>query len=74
MYFIPEAIAVRTWAPAEFWTATGHVQADFPHLTIEAFLGNLLPVSIGNMIGGAAMVGIVYWFVYLRGRRSSTPQ
>jgi formate transporter len=74
MYFIPEAIAVRTWAPAEFWTATGHVPADFPHLTIEAFLGNLLPVSIGNVIGGAAMVGIVYWFVYLRGRRSSRPQ
>jgi formate transporter len=74
MYFIPEAIAIRTWAPAEFWTAIGRAPADFPSLTIEALLGNLLPVSIGNVIGGAVMVGVVYWFVYLRGRRSSTPQ
>jgi formate transporter len=75
MYFIPEAIAVRTWAPAEFWTAIGRAPADFPHLTISAFLvDNLLPVTIGNVIGGAVMVGVVYWFVYLRGRRSSTPQ
>jgi len=48
MYFIPEAIAVRTWAPAEFWTATGRVPANFPQLTIEAFLGNLLPCRSGT--------------------------
>jgi formate/nitrite transporter FocA (FNT family) len=27
---------------------------------------NLLPVTIGNVIGGAVLVGLVYWFVYLR--------
>jgi formate/nitrite transporter len=27
---------------------------------------NLVPVTIGNLIGGAILVGIVYWFVYLR--------
>jgi len=72
MYFIPEAIPVRTWAPAQFWTAIGRAPLDFPHLTMVAFLvGNLLPVTIGNIIGGAVMVGVVYWFVYLRGGRSS---
>jgi formate/nitrite transporter FocA (FNT family) len=30
------------------------------------FIKNLLPVTIGNIIGGAVMVGLVYWFVYLR--------
>jgi formate transporter len=36
-------------------------------LTWGAFLGrNLLPVTIGNVIGGAVLVGLVYWFVYLR--------
>jgi formate transporter len=75
MYFIPEAIAVRIWAPAQFWAAIGRVPADFPNLTLEAFLvRNLLPVTIGNVIGGAVMVGVVYWFVYLRGRTSSRPQ
>jgi formate transporter len=71
MYFIPEAIALRTWAPAEFWAAIDRVPADYPNLTVEAFLvRNLLPVTIGNVIGGAVMVGVVYWFVYLRGRGS----
>ena len=27
---------------------------------------NLLPVTIGNIIGGTLLVGMVYWFVYLR--------
>ena len=69
MYFIPEALAIRTWAPATFWAAIGRVPADYQDLTLQAFLGNLFPVTIGNIIGGAVMVGIVYWFVYLRGRR-----
>ena len=35
----------------------------------ESFLvDNLLPVTIGNVIGGGLLVGAVYWFVYLRRR------
>jgi formate/nitrite transporter len=33
-------------------------------------VGNLLPVTIGNIIGGAVLVGLVYRFVYLRPARS----
>jgi formate transporter len=29
---------------------------------------NLIPVTIGNIVGGSLMVGAVYWFVYLRPR------
>ncbi len=29
------------------------------------FLGYLVPVTIGNVIGGA-LVGVAYWFAYLR--------
>ncbi len=35
--------------------------------SFDALVGNLLPVTIGNVIGGAVLVGLVYWFVYLRG-------
>lgn len=28
--------------------------------------GNLIPVTIGNIIGGAVIVALVYWFVYVR--------
>lgn len=30
------------------------------------FIKNLLPVTIGNIIGGAVCVGCAYWFLYLR--------
>jgi len=29
-------------------------------------VNNLIPVTLGNIIGGAVLVGMVYWFVYLR--------
>ena len=38
---------------------------------MQGFLANLIPVTIGNIIGGALMVGIVYWFVYLRHTRTA---
>ena len=40
---------------------------DLPALRWDNFLlGNLLPVTIGNIIGGGLMVAAVYWFVYRR--------
>ena len=42
-------------------------RAAHPDLTWQRFLThNLLPVTFGNLIGGAVLVGLVYWFVYLR--------
>jgi formate/nitrite transporter FocA (FNT family) len=29
-------------------------------------LGNLLPVTIGNIIGGGIFIGLAYWYLYLR--------
>jgi formate transporter len=67
MYFIPLALFVKNWGGPEFFTTIGRTAADFPHLTLENFLiANLLPVTIGNIIGGAIMVGLVYWFIYSR--------
>ena len=69
MYFIPSGLFIKAGASEAFWTQVQHTPADYPNLTWERFLvGNLLPVTIGNIIGGAVLVGIVYWFVYLRGR------
>jgi formate transporter FocA len=69
MYFIPIGLLVKAGAPASFWEAIGKTAADYPHLTWENFFViNLLPVTIGNIIGGSVMVGLVYWFVYIRKR------
>jgi formate transporter len=58
---------IRAGASDSFWTSIGKTAADFPALTWENFLvSNLLPVTIGNIIGGALMVAAVYWFIYLK--------
>jgi len=67
MYFIPMGLAIKALAPASFWTAVGRTAADFAPLTAGRFLlGNLLPVTLGNIVGGSVMVGLVYWFIYIR--------
>lgn len=67
MYFIPYAILVRDGAEPAFWASAGKSPAEFGSLTWEAFLvGNLLPVTLGNVVGGAVCVAAVYWAIYLR--------
>ncbi|MDT8897493.1 MAG: formate transporter FocA [Thermanaerothrix sp.] len=76
MYFIPIGLFIKEWAPASFWKLQALVDAgktleSYANLTWgNFFLANLLPVTIGNIIGGAFMVGLVYWFIYLRHHRS----
>ncbi|OGN90424.1 MAG: formate transporter FocA [Chloroflexi bacterium RBG_13_48_10] len=67
MYFIPVALFVKYMGDPAFFTTISKTAADFPHLTWgNFFIANLLPVTIGNIIGGGIMVGLVYWFVYSR--------
>jgi formate transporter FocA len=67
MYFLPIALLIRAGAPASFWSAIGKTPNDYPDLTwSSAAFANLLPVTLGNIIGGVLLVGTVYWFVFLR--------
>ncbi len=66
MYFIPIGLFIQQFDPA-FVTGLG---LELPNLTVGGFLSNLIPVTIGNIIGGGVMVAGVYWFVYLRERHS----
>jgi formate transporter len=69
MYFIPMGMMIKSTASPAFWESIHKTPADFANLTMTNFLvRNLIPVTIGNIIGGAVMVGAVYWFVYLRKR------
>jgi formate/nitrite transporter len=66
-YFLPIGLFIKAGAPDSFWKAIGKAPEDFADLTWTHFLiGNLLPVTIGNVIGGSVMVAAVYWFIYLR--------
>lgn len=37
-------------------------------INVLDFLGNLIPVTIGNILGGGLFVAFVYWVIYLRGQ------
>jgi formate transporter FocA len=74
IYFIPVALFIKAGAAEPFWSAIGKTPTDFPALTWENFLiANLLPVTLGNVLGGSVLVGRVYWFIYLRGSRRYPP-
>ncbi len=65
MYFIPVGLLIKAFDPT-FTSSTG---LDLTNLTWGTFLvNNLLPVTIGNIIGGTVFVAAVYWSVFLRNK------
>lgn len=66
MYFIPYALFIKDFDP-NFASAVGDKVPHLNLLTWPAFLfNNLIPVTIGNVIGGAVLVAAVYWAIFLR--------
>lgn len=66
MYFIPAALFIKFFGSSSFFETIQKSPLDYPHLTWKNFLiVNLLPVTIGNIIGGALMIGFIYWFLYI---------
>jgi formate transporter len=71
MYFIPFAIFVKGGASDAFWQGIGTTAASYNNLTwSNFFVNNLIPVTIGNIIGGVVFVALVYWVIYLRNRQT----
>ena len=56
MFFLPYALMLQATG-----VASGSVD-------LAGVLHNLSAATLGNMVGGVALVGCVYWFVYGRGR------
>jgi len=57
MYFLPLA-----WLLVQ----TGHAPANFDAslITLSGIVHNLVPVTLGNIVGGAGFVGAFYWTIY----------
>ena len=66
MYFIPTGIFLKAWA------GISAPQGFDPNALgwISFLWKNLLPVTIGNIIGGGVFVGMSYWSAYLRPSKS----
>lgn len=65
MYYIPAGILAKTNA---VWVEASHLSPEvLANLTWGNFaLNNLLPVTLGNIVGGGFFVGMIYWFTYLK--------
>lgn len=68
MYFVPFALLLTHVDPA--FVAAHAAEPDVLSWS-RFFVTNLVPVTIGNLIGGTLLVGLVYWFVYLRPGREA---
>jgi formate transporter len=67
MYFIPIGLLIKQFDPA-FVVASG---LELGSLSWSTFLvHNLIPVSIGNIIGGSIFVAAIYWSIFLRNQDS----
>lgn len=66
MYFLPLA-----WLLIQ----SGHAPANFDAspITMSGIIHNLVPVTLGNIVGGAGFVGAVYWAIYRAAFGASYP-
>ncbi|MDD5622309.1 MAG: formate/nitrite transporter family protein [Actinomycetota bacterium] len=65
MYFIPMGILLRNNKGVISQIAKMGPDTSTDRLNVMGLLGNLLPVTLGNIIGGAVMVGLVYWLIII---------
>lgn len=63
MFYLPCAAFIGVLAEPGFWTMVPQAP---PAITPGGFLRVLLPVTLGNVMGGGVLVALAYWFVYLR--------
>lgn len=71
MFFIPYGLLIKWGASDSFWAAlgTGPAMTDIP---IAQFAVNLGAVTLGNWVGGALLVGGVYWLILRHDRASAS--
>ncbi|MFN0096033.1 MAG: formate/nitrite transporter family protein [Dehalococcoidia bacterium] len=63
MYFIPMGIMLRGEPSAV--EASGLPAATVAELSWLDFAANLMPVTVGNILGGTVLIWGVYWVIYL---------
>ncbi|NPD89963.1 MAG: formate/nitrite transporter family protein [Asgard group archaeon] len=68
MYFIPLGLLLKNLnSPIYSLDLSGLTWSSF-------FLNNLLPVTLGNVVGGTFFVGFLYWFAYRKKVKTSAEE
>jgi formate transporter len=73
MYLIPLGLLIKSWGPGALLAHLEAAGVSYDGLTWAAFALSLIPVTMGNIVGGGGLVGAVYWFIYLRPGRRQAP-
>jgi formate transporter len=66
MYLVPVGLLLKAFGSAGFLASRTLDGVSLDALTWSNFLFSLVPVTVGNIVGGGVLVGAVYWFIYLR--------
>jgi len=62
MYFIPIGIIAKSNST---YITAGQIEVEaLTRLNIGGLVENLISVTLGNIIGGALVIGLAYWYVY----------
>ncbi len=75
MFMLPLAILIKDTAGSDYWSTAGLDPAAYADITWAHFLvGNLLPVTLGNIVGGGVMIGILYWTIFHHLAKEKAPR
>ena len=66
MYFIPFALIALENPSVHTIIQQSGMSLDLTNLHIAGFLNNLLPVTLGNVVGGSIFIGLAYYVAFLR--------
>ncbi|HCE2829971.1 formate transporter FocA [Vibrio parahaemolyticus] len=67
MFMVPLGIVIANFAPESFWASVGVPASQYADLNVAHFISaNLIPVTFGNIVGGAVLVGLANWCIYRR--------
>lgn len=72
MFMIPEGLLIANFGGEHFWSSAGVAAAGLTPdaasgLTVGSFVwNNLIPVTLGNIVGGALLVALYYWRIYMK--------
>ncbi|MGU3814707.1 formate transporter FocA [Vibrio diabolicus] len=67
MFMVPLGIVIANFAPESFWASVSVPASQYADLNIGHFItANLIPVTLGNIVGGAVLVGLANWCIFRR--------
>ncbi|TEW55642.1 formate transporter FocA [Psychromonas sp. RZ22] len=75
LFMVPLGILTQNTISPETLASFGYNANTFADLTIHNFIfHNLIPVTLGNIVGGGVIVGLGYWFIYREGPKPTVKQ